>query len=362
MLILGIPWQEATCLVSIFVLFQFFKRPRRPDQVLLEEYESLMLLDENIMVSFLVAAWNASDRIPRFMEAFDKLTLPRKELILCCGGGDDTYIEALHFQKSNIIVIEQLPGQGKQGGLRAGFSYTRGDVIYLTDIDCSPSDNAVYPLIRRLTMDDEIVAVSGTIKPLPSQITVPIVRTQWAIERYRSLTNPKLTSGLRGANAVVWRDAIEETGSFSQEAISGTDYTLAKEILKHQRKIGFESKSEMPTEFPQSLREYASKQGRWLRNVVILGKKYEAKDEVRSIYQTFTLSVIPILCGLISLLWLPAIWFFDVLVIQMIINRYHYHRLSKISFSGAGVFESIIGDWGAVCTAIYQLVFKQFTW
>ena len=280
---------------------------------------------------------------------------------MCCGGPDNTYAESLAFEKPNVIILEQLPGQGKQGGLRAGFPYSKGDMIYLTDIDCVPNDTAVNLLIRRLQKSN-LAAVSGAIQPLPHQHAIPIVRSQWAIERYLSLSTPELIEGLRGANAVVWRRVIEETGSFKQDAPSGTDYTLAKEIVRIHGVIGFESNSEMPTEYPQSIRQYISKQSRWLRNVLVLGKKYDARREVRGVYRTIGLAGFTMLCGLMALLWLPAIWIFGGLFVQTVINRYHYHRWSGVSVSVVGVFETIVGDWGAALKAAYQVLFHQLTW
>lgn len=59
-------------------------------------------------VSFLVPAWNESKNIVPFISSYTNLKYPNKELVLCAGGQDDTYAQAMAYCGPDIKVIERL--------------------------------------------------------------------------------------------------------------------------------------------------------------------------------------------------------------------------------------------------------------
>ncbi|MEM6430818.1 MAG: glycosyltransferase, partial [Deinococcota bacterium] len=89
-------------------------------------------------VSVLVPAWNAAEDIAAFIAAFHSVDYLNKELILCVGGSDGSFetSQTLAADMTDVQVLEQVPGEGKQGGLRKCLAVSSGEIIYLTDIDC----------------------------------------------------------------------------------------------------------------------------------------------------------------------------------------------------------------------------------
>ena len=72
----------------------------------------------------------------------------------------------LAAEDQNIQVIEQKSGEGKQVALQKSFPLSKGDIVYLTDIDCLPSDESIHNLLRYI-LDDQYSAsvVTGLLAP-----------------------------------------------------------------------------------------------------------------------------------------------------------------------------------------------------
>src|SRR5687768_5466499 len=94
---------------------------------------------EQAVVSILVAAWNEAEHIDDLIASCLRWAYPRKELVLCAGGADDTLRRARRWEGAGVRVLEQLPGEGKQGALERCLREATGEIIVLTDADCVPS-------------------------------------------------------------------------------------------------------------------------------------------------------------------------------------------------------------------------------
>lgn len=313
-------------------------------------------------VTFLVAAWNAAAEIPVFVQAFRALSYPRKDLVLCAGGRDGSMAVARALEGADLAVVEQGPGEGKQRALRRGFPQVRGDVVYLTDVDCQPDDAAVDPLLRALG-EEGVDAATGGIRPLRKEESNPFVRAQWGIERFNARRSGPRTSGLRGANAAVRHGALEVSGGFAQDATSGTDYTLAKELARHGVVIAFCPASEMPTGFPLTLGSYVRKQTRWLRNVAILGARYRAWGEVRGVAVTMAFPVVVLALLLLGLWRWPFAGLGLLLLLHALLNRLRYLRSADLPPSGVfGAAATVLGDLVAAVLAASETLRGRLTW
>lgn len=315
-------------------------------------------------VSFLVAAWNAAAELPGFLSAYAALSCPQRELVLAVGGGDTGFELAAAFQEAhpeaNLRLCRQLPGMGKQGALRAAWPLAAGDIVFLTDVDCRLTDDAVARLVSHVANGAD--AATGTIQPWPEQLTVGLVRMQWAIVRAGHHPGVSPAVGLTGANTAVARSAIVQVGAFAWDAPSGTDYTLAKQLLAAGLTIWCDARSEMPTRFPEGFAIYLSKRARWLKNVWVFGRRYHAEGDVRAVLAT--LSAPWIMLGfLVWGYWWVGAWGIGlVLAGEAMGRRVSYLARARQPLCLDAAAASVVADWMAAGLACRQLLTHDWRW
>ncbi len=229
-------------------------------------------------VSALVAAWNEAEHIRAHIESFLKLRYPHKQLVLVAGGEDGTFELAQPFAGEQVLVLRQAPGEGKQRALYHGLKMASGEIIYLTDADCRLDDESfervAFPIAAGL--ED---AVTGRFAPLVEQRSHPFVQMQWCVDHYGRSWMGDYLPGLIGRNAAVSRGLLAETGDFSHPVQIGTDYVLARQILALGRRIAYRHHSLVATEFHTAMPGYLRQQTRWMRNILIHGKDFGAKNQ-----------------------------------------------------------------------------------
>jgi glycosyltransferase involved in cell wall biosynthesis len=253
------------------------------------------------LVSVLVPAWNAAATLDRCLASLLAIDCPPLEVVVCAGGEDDTWgiakrAAAAHPQR--ITLIAQRAGEGKQGALRDCLARARGDILYLTDADCVVPPDTLQRLTKVIA-EGEADAATGRHYPLPEQVDDPWVRHQWATLSAGNRGRSAEATGLTGANSAVSRPAAEAAGGFREAVPIGTDYHLAKTLLRAGRRIRFVP-APVQTHYPEGLRPYVRQQSRWLRNILIHGPRFAAWSEVHAVVRTIGL-------GLGLLLW-PLSW------------------------------------------------------
>jgi cellulose synthase/poly-beta-1,6-N-acetylglucosamine synthase-like glycosyltransferase len=254
-----------------------------------------------VLVSFLVPAWNAATDVAPFVRSFLELGLPESELILCAGGSDGTWTEAQRWERHNILVLAQNPGQGKQRALQKCWEACRGQVIYLTDIDCRPTRDVVSRLLAPI-LAGEVAVTTGGQRPLEDDWAVPFVRCRAAADLLSEPDQPVPWLGLNGRNTAVTRQALAHVGGFSTPAPSGTDYTLAQELRRRGVDIRYLPRAQMPTRYAHDVLTYCRQQRRWFRNILILGRRYQVRVDLRSALMTLALTYGGLLCLVLGLL------------------------------------------------------------
>lgn len=312
-------------------------------------------------ITFLVAAWNAAGDLSAFMEAYHSISIPDKELILCVGGTDGSFAKALTFAGDGVVVREQHAGMGKQKALETIFPLASGDAVYLTDIDSRLADESVLPMVAALRRS-ESGCVTGSMRPLDQQRTLPFVAAQWGIERFSSLRSPKFVTGLLGANTLVDRSAIVESGSFRQTAPSGTDYTLAKELQRCGRRIEHVVKSEVKTDFPVSMRAYWRRRARWLRNVARIGPAYGCRQEAASVWKTIGIAVVYVMLLALGLMFWIAWMILLLALVHSLLNRLRYCLSAQVGAPIVGILQTILGDIIGSLVAGWDMIGGKYTW
>ncbi len=321
------------------------------------------------LVSFLVPAWNDGRHIAEFVESFNALTYPDKELILCAGGSDGSFQQAQRYSSNSVKVIEQRSGEGKQSALRKSYALSKGDVIYLTDIDCRLSDDIVHALLNTLTIAHPVV--TGPIRPLQSQEDIPFVQIQWAVGLVTQPKTASPTQGLLGGNTVMMRDPLNNVGAFDEDVASGTDYFLAKKFTAKGISLFFQPSQPIHTEYPETLTLYSRKQARWIRNVFILGKRFSVQNDVRASIFTMSLPVITLLCLIIAIIasamglgaasdfcWIIS----TILVLHPVLNRLRYQYSAGLPLNVGSATAHWLGAQMSAARAIQQIVSNKWKW
>ncbi|UCC53448.1 MAG: glycosyltransferase, partial [Anaerolineaceae bacterium] len=152
-----------------------------------------------------------------------------------------------------------------------------------------------------------------------------------AIQTYSAMHGPRHAPGILGRNCAVRRVLLDETEALDAAAPTGTDYVLAKMLSAAGIRIRQVPESRMLTNFPSRAHEYLRQQRRWLRNVVLHGRRFGARDETRAALRTSLVGMALLLLlplGLLLLPWLIVVW--SVLVAQALFARLRY-----LVFAGA---------------------------
>lgn len=286
--------------------------------------------DEALRVSFLVPAWNAAGEIPEFVESFLGLAYSNKELILCVGGKDGSLNVAESLAQSGLAqptvkVLEQLPGEGKQGALAKSFALSTGSVICLTDIDCRLDTGSLAMLLGPILRGKES-AVTGTSRPRADQLNVGAILVHWAVERKAAGRTARQVDGMLGRNCALTREAAEAIGAFAYSAPTGTDYRMAQRLQAQGYRIWLEPGSSIETTFAWPFDVYLHKQARWLRNVVLYA---EWPRQLREFLGALIVLASPFVLLLLVFVAITFSSFVPVFIVLLLLlhalfNRFHY--------------------------------------
>ncbi|MBN1937679.1 MAG: glycosyltransferase family 2 protein [Anaerolineae bacterium] len=260
----------------------------RADRLRLREIQTcqappLLPLDaiQNPKVTVLLPAWNEADNLVACLDSLLGLRYPDVEIILCAGGQDATLTIAKRYAGPKVVVLEQQPGEGKQGALRRSFAHATGGIIFLTDADCILDDAIFERTLAPILTGDE-VAATGAWRPFERQQPLPLVQYQWAHHLYRELWMPDYAPALDGRNAAVRREALEAADAFEISAPVGADLALSKQLTAAGYAICFVRDSHVQTEYPETVHDYRKQLSRWFRNPLVHEKRWLAAPLARS--------------------------------------------------------------------------------
>jgi cellulose synthase/poly-beta-1,6-N-acetylglucosamine synthase-like glycosyltransferase len=249
-------------------------------------------------VSVLLPAWNEREMIERCLASLIALDWPDLEIIVCAGGHDGTLQCALRFERENVLVLAQRPGEGKQVALRRCFERSNGEIIYLTDADCIVSSETFAAVIEPIVNGD-VVAATGTSRPYDEQLSDPLAFHQWSILRTVDGHRTSDSGGLLGRNCAIQRDALVSAGAFSAPVPIGTDYHLARQLRMNGNAIRYVPVA-VESDYPTSARAVIRQQSRWLRNIFLHGRRSGDCTELLACARTVAI-------GTSFLLW-PLSW------------------------------------------------------
>ncbi len=267
---------------------------RRADRALArqlaDEVDGEPRLSQTPRVSVLVAAWEERELLDRHVRSVLGLGYPDLEYVLCAGGADGTYELARRYARPGVTVLEQRPGEGKQVALRRCLEYATGEIVFFTDADCILGAATFARTIRPLVNGGE-VAATGPSTPLTEQRASNFVLHQWAVDLYARAGHGDYVDGLIGRNAAVRADVLRACGELDHPVATGTDYYLARHLLAAGHRIRFVRRSEVQSRFETDPRRYLRQQSRWLKNMVIHGRREGARAQVAAVARAYEIGV-----------------------------------------------------------------------
>lgn len=231
-------------------------------------------------ISFLIAAWNEETAIDKCIQGIQHLPYSNIEIVICAGGEDNTYQVASRFANPRVIILEQIPGEGKQRSLKRCLQASTGEIIYLIDADCLLSTASFIYCIQPILDRREDVVTGSFYTPTPDQTKAFFIYIQMATRAYTAAHQPAYSQGLLGGNSAIRRDNLDRAGGFDNQVRTGTDYDLAKRLIGTGTRIRYEVFSTIESDFPITIKAYFRQQSRWIRNVVMHGIRYKAYREV----------------------------------------------------------------------------------
>jgi cellulose synthase/poly-beta-1,6-N-acetylglucosamine synthase-like glycosyltransferase len=261
-------------------------------------------------VSVLLPAWNEARYVEACIRSILALRYPEKELVICAGGADGTFAICSRFAGEGVIVLEQMPGEGKQGALRRCFEVSSGEILYLTDADSVLDDECLESTLAALLLEDE-AAAAGCWQPFKSEQGHPCVSYQWASHLRYQAALPDGAETLDGRNSAIRREALLAAGGFQNEAAIGTDYVLSQRLKAAGYRIRSVLASRVQTGYPHEFKDYLQQGSRWYRNRLMQGYKFKQWRDVAVSLWSAGASIF-MLSGSIALLlrWraLGAVW------------------------------------------------------
>jgi cellulose synthase/poly-beta-1,6-N-acetylglucosamine synthase-like glycosyltransferase len=255
-------------------------------------------------VSVLVAAWNEA-AIDDHIRSFCSLRYPLKQLVLCAGGDDGTYARARRWAGPQVVVLEQMGGEGKQQALRRCLPHATGAVIVLTDADCLFSEAAFCRLLAPLAAGTARV-VTGTSEPHAAQRRCALVQYQWFTDLAWSARLPDTVDGVLGRNCALLRPVLEEIGGFDAPVRTGTDYFMSRQLVRAGHEIRAVPDSRIATSYPDSSHSYLRMWRRWNKNLLIHGPSFGAWRDVRGVASAYLVYSTSLLLAMLAPLLGPA--------------------------------------------------------
>ncbi len=209
-------------------------------------------------VSILLAGHNEEGAIEKCVRSLRKQTFNNFEIVCVDDGSSDQTFAIMRRLQSLGLVQSigrlQLRG-GKASASNLAARMAHGDILILTDCDCSFEPDAIEEILRPLAMDASVVAVSGNIlvRNWCRSLTTAIQGVEYLV----SISLGKTFSGaldqvccVSGAFGAFRRRAWEQIGGMDVGGAEDLDFTIRLRLAGH--KVVFAHRSICYTDVPET--------------------------------------------------------------------------------------------------------------
>lgn len=190
-------------------------------------------------------------------------------------------LEALSAKNKRIKIIkiendEQKENlKGKPGALQAGINHASGEIILMTDADCTVNENWIETVVREFS-DSSVGLVASFTHISGTKIFDRIQAVEWAYLHTMASAGVGLNQplGCYGNNLSVRKSDFDDAGGYKSIKFSVTeDLALLQAIHKLGKRVRYliHPKSDVYTLSCSTLREYIKQRHRWAVGGLELG-------------------------------------------------------------------------------------------
>lgn len=234
--------------------------------------------DELPFVSVIIPARNEETNIERSITSLSESSYPKDkfEIIVVNDRSNDRTAEVLAFLKSkvdNLTVLNVDPNgsyknlKGKPRALQTGFDCAHGEIILMSDADCTFPKEWIGEMILAYT-DPKVGIAASLTRVEYSSIFEKMQYVEWIYMHTmaRGGIGIHQPMGCWGNNLSVRRSVLEEIGGYTKIKFSITeDLALLQAVLARGYKARYERKPEtlVATAPCTTVKEYLRQRHRW---------------------------------------------------------------------------------------------------
>jgi cellulose synthase/poly-beta-1,6-N-acetylglucosamine synthase-like glycosyltransferase len=169
----------------------------------------------NLRASVIIPAYNASDVLPRCLQALEHQTIPQDqyEVIVIDDGSTDNTAELARAGGAHVITVNHV---GPAAARNAGAELARADIIVFTDADCEPAPDFMERILE--PFDAPVVSgARGIYRTQQKSLVARFIQLEYE-ERYQRIARVETEQGtvdaLDTSYAAYRRDVFLDSGGF----------------------------------------------------------------------------------------------------------------------------------------------------
>lgn len=169
----------------------------------------------NLRASVIIPAYNASDVLPRCLQALEHQTIPQDqyEVIVIDDGSTDDTAELARGGGAQVMTVNHV---GPAAARNAGAELARADIIVFTDADCEPAPDFIERILE--PFDAPVVSgARGVYRTQQKSLVARFIQLEYE-ERYQRIAKVEAEHGsvdaLDTSYAAYRRDVFLDAGGF----------------------------------------------------------------------------------------------------------------------------------------------------
>ncbi len=226
-----------------------------------------------VLVSVVVAAYNAQDSIAACIESLLALDYPALEIVgVDDGSADETWTQINQFE--GIRTVRLSKNLGLSAARNAGIETSSGEIIAFTDADCRADPEWIARLVQ--TLDEHPFAGVGGHNLIPEEGNAVAAAVGVAPGGpIHVMLNDRVAEHIPGCNMAFYRSVLDEVNGFDPIfRTAGDDVDLCWRIQQSGHLIGFSAGGFVWHDRRSTIGGYLSQQMGYGRAEAMLARKF----------------------------------------------------------------------------------------